>query len=167
MKSALGICIGAATVKVAELTGVNGDMGIGRTQSLAHDCDIQGCLSRVLGAYPPASYPFVCVTGRKYKDLLNLPMVTEPEAVEAALQLMLRNGSSHARRLNALLSLGAENFIVYELNPAGAITGVRTGNKCRPPPLADGPKSPRPAVGSGRGRGRWPRRGPGARGFPP
>jgi predicted CoA-substrate-specific enzyme activase len=62
--------------------------------------------------------------------LINLPAVTEPEAVEQALQFVLHSHPNNGHGFDALLSLGSENFIVYELTRAGTITGIRTGNKC-------------------------------------
>ena len=129
-ESALGLCIGASTIKVAELTCVDGDLQLGRTQALIHNCDTRDCLRRVLSDYPLASYQYVCVTGRKHRNLVNLPSVTEPEAVELAMRFMLGRYPGDVSRIHALLSLGSENFIAYELNAAGAIAGVRTSNKC-------------------------------------
>ena len=128
--SALGLCIGASTIKAVELTSCNGRAHLGRTQVLAHNCNTRDCLKGVLSEYAPDSYEYVCVTGRKHKSVVNLPTVTEPEAVERALQIVLNEQPAGARRFNALLSLGSENFIVYELNAAGGITGVRTSSKC-------------------------------------
>jgi hypothetical protein len=84
-------------------------------------------LARVLRAYPPDGYDYVCLTGRRHKTLVNLPTVTEPEAVERALQYVR---GRHASAVTGLLSLGSENFIFYEVNADGALAGVRTGNKC-------------------------------------
>ena len=127
LRSSLGLCIGASTIKVVELEGPEGALHLGRTEVIRHDCNIRDALSRVLEEYDPSGYEYVCVTGRKHKELLNLPKVTEPEAVEQAVQFVSR---ACGLRFGALLSLGSENFIVYELNPEGTIAGVRTGNKC-------------------------------------
>ena len=62
------------------------------------------------------------MTGRKHKSLANLPTVTEAEAVEQALQSVIRDSNYANRRFRALLSLGSENFIAYELSGAGTIT---------------------------------------------
>lgn len=128
--TALGLCVGASTIKVAELRSWGGQTRLGRTQVVAHDCNTRDCLKRILERYVPTSYQYVCVTGRKHKNLVNLPTVTEPEAVEQALQVVLQDRPAGTRPFNALLSLGSENFVVYQLNAAGGITGVRTSSKC-------------------------------------
>jgi len=56
-----------------------------------------------------------------------LPKITEPEAIEYALK---HYSKSRRRRFNALISLGSENFILYELDEAARIIKVQTGNKC-------------------------------------
>lgn len=129
-ESALGLCIGASTIKVAELTCFDGQMQLGRTRVVPHECYTRECLARLQREFPLTSYRYACITGRKHKDFVDLPKVTEPEAVEKALQFLMRAGAIPDRRFGALASLGSENFIVYELDAGGAITGVRTGNKC-------------------------------------
>jgi predicted CoA-substrate-specific enzyme activase len=126
-RTSLGICIGASSIKVVELTKSDDRVEVGRTEVIRHDCNTRDCLMTVLDRYPPQSFDHVCVTGRKFKDLVNLPTVTEPEAVEQALGFALKRD---ATRYNGLLSLGSENFILYQLNEEGAMVGVRAGNKC-------------------------------------
>ena len=127
---ALGLCIGASSIKAVELDVTDGRPAISRTRVANHDCHAKECLQRVLLDFPLESFQHGCVTGRKHKNLINLPTVTEPEAVEQALQYVLRSHPNNGHGFDALLSLGSENFIVYELTPAGTIAGIRTGNKC-------------------------------------
>ncbi len=68
----------------------------------------------------------VAVTGRKFRHLLNLSTIPEPEAVENA----LRHVNGHRRRIDAVVSAGGESFLVYVLTPEGRISSVQTGNKC-------------------------------------
>jgi len=125
--TSLGVCIGASTIKVVELTVSGGRVRVAATRVVRHDCNTRDGLLSTLKQYDPATYDHVCITGRKFKDLVNLPAVTEPEATEHALRFVLDGQQSH---FEALLSLGSENFILYQLNEDGAIVGVRTGNKC-------------------------------------
>jgi predicted CoA-substrate-specific enzyme activase len=156
----LGICIGASSIKAVELIDHGDRLEIARTRVHGHECNARDGLLRVLDEFPPAEYDYLCVTGRKFKDLVNLPSVTEPEASEHALRWLLGGGEGQdaiggrdardpsfprnpsfppkresspgdgAPRYTALASLGAENFIIYQINEDGAIVGVRTGNKC-------------------------------------
>jgi predicted CoA-substrate-specific enzyme activase len=132
-RKSLGVCIGASAIKAVELIAGDGGARVGRWENRRHDCNTRECLTDLLQAFDPAAYDYVCVTGRKFKDLVNLPAVTEPEAVESALR-WLRGGQNEAgfapSAFHALMSLGSESFILYELDDAGAIVGVRAGNKC-------------------------------------
>jgi activator of 2-hydroxyglutaryl-CoA dehydratase len=56
---------------------------------------------------------------------VNLTRITEPRAVDLALGFVNEDGAGY----DALVSLGAENFIVYTLSK-GRITSIHTGNKC-------------------------------------
>lgn len=126
-RKSLGVCIGASSIKVVELVDTFGHMRVGRTQVVGHDCNARDCLAEILKQYDPSSYDYVCVTGRRFKDHVNLPSITEPEATEHALRFVLNGDATH---FDALVSLGSENFVLYELDEEGAVLGVRTGNKC-------------------------------------
>ena len=123
----LGICIGASSIKVAELIDEGHGLRVGRTQVACHDCNPRDGLLQIQSQFDFASCDYLCVTGRKLKNLVNLPTITEPEATEHALRFLLAAGKSS---FNALLSLGSENFVLYELNEEGTIIDVRAGNKC-------------------------------------
>lgn len=120
----LGICLGASTIKIAEV-----DSG-GRVLSksvINHECNPRKVLGQTLATIDLGSYSGAAVTGRKFKDMISLPAITEPEATEYALKGFFR--TTHGP-FNALISLGSENFILYELDEAGSIIRVQTGNKC-------------------------------------
>jgi len=176
-RRALGLCLGASSIKLCELTADDASVAprITAREVVRHDCDIRGELAELLNMYPPHDYEFVAITGRNFKRLVNLPQVTEPEAIERALREWLHKAATAgegigehptASRENAgpgtgaalptvaaptrqrcpsatsgrgfvaddeyvaLLSLGSENFILYELGEGGTVAGVRTGNKC-------------------------------------
>jgi hypothetical protein len=60
------------------------------------------------------------VTGRKFKNHLNLTSISEPKAVEAALSYTRSDGMS----VNAVISAGGESFMVSRLDGNGKITPV-------------------------------------------
>jgi predicted CoA-substrate-specific enzyme activase len=126
-RKSLGICIGASSIKVVEVSDASDGLRVGKAEVIRHECNTRESLLRTLKRYEPAGYDYVCVTGRKFKDLVNLPTITEPEAVERALRLVWKDYST---RFRALMSLGSESFILYQLNAEGAVVGVRAGNKC-------------------------------------
>jgi len=68
----------------------------------------------------------ITVTGRKFRNFVNITSVSEPEAVEYAYR------HTKPRNVNcpAIVSAGGETFIVYVLDRMGQIANVVTGNKC-------------------------------------
>ncbi len=123
----LGICIGASTISLVELRR-DGDGGIVKRRALIepHHGNPRATLQAVLGGLTPERCPKIAVTGRRFRHLVNLSSISEPEAVETA--LLHLNGN--AGGLNALVSAGAETFLVYVIGKNGRITNVQTGNKC-------------------------------------
>ncbi|MFI5253321.1 MAG: acyl-CoA dehydratase activase [Bacteroidota bacterium] len=123
MKS-LGICIGASTIKLAE---VDEQGNVFRSIIQKHDCNPRKVLGELFQSVHPSDYNGITVTGRKFKELINLPAITEVEATELSLKYYLKGKQE---QFNAILSLGSENFILYELDKRGVIVNIHTGNKC-------------------------------------
>ncbi len=122
---ALGLCIGASTISGA---GVCSEGGRYRTLDVinrAHDGNPREALLNILSSMDLGSYESVAVTGRKFRNLTNLTSISEPEAVEVALAHLYPD-----LPLNAVISAGGENFLVYVLGKDRRISSVQTGNKC-------------------------------------
>ncbi len=117
----LGICIGASTVKTAS---IDDRFNVTDKRIINHDGHPQKALTDVFQDLDLSRYNYAAITGRKFKELLNLPEITEPIAAEYALKHV------KSRNCRALISLGAENFILYVLNDHYNIVSVQTGNKC-------------------------------------
>lgn len=66
------------------------------------------------------------VTGRKFRKLLSLSSISEPEAVELAYRQILLPDDP----CRVIISVGGETFMVYHLNENGRIQNIHTGNKC-------------------------------------
>jgi predicted CoA-substrate-specific enzyme activase len=125
-KQAAGICIGASNIKI-----VVGEVSEGvfrpKLQIVKpHDGNARKVLHDLLREHV-APNTLVAVTGRKLKDQLDLPQLSEPEATEIALQQIL---AGLPEKVEAAASVGGENFMVYELDQSGRIVSVHTGNKC-------------------------------------
>ena len=125
----LGICLGASNIKVIELIDDNGALRTGRTLVRNHESNPRSVFLELLGDVEIDKYDYVTITGRKFRDLVDLPAITEPEAVEEALQFLYACEGRDAA-YTAVASLGAENFVVYVLDADGSIATVETGNKC-------------------------------------
>jgi predicted CoA-substrate-specific enzyme activase len=123
----LGICIGASTLSAV---GVARDKAgqIHKTfvNVRPHHGNPREVLLETLHDLTGDGYEKIAVTGRKFRNAVNLSSISEPEAVESA--LIYLNGNSG--NLNAVVSAGGETFLVYVLDKDGRICSVQTGNKC-------------------------------------
>jgi len=122
----LGICLGASSVSVAELHGHKGQMRIHSCQVQAHEGNPKNTLLSVLSHYDLASFDRIAATGRKFRELLNVTSISEPQAVEYGYRYLQPPGIF----CPAVVSAGGETFMVYAMNRRGLISNVLTGNKC-------------------------------------
>jgi predicted CoA-substrate-specific enzyme activase len=150
---AIGICFGSSAIKVAEIIHDSNGFRIGRLESKSHESNPRKAFSELMGGIDLGGYDYGMLTGRKFRDLVNAPSITEPESVEYALRFIRETGmlpstgsgngvhkaaepevaelvEATPHSFGAVASLGSENFIVYALDNEGMICGVETGNKC-------------------------------------
>lgn len=122
----IGICAGASTVSAVELE-INGKSVKQLAQkTVFHDGDSKNGITSVLKELNAEKADKIVITGRKFKNFVNLTSITEPEAVEIATDHLIDDKSKY----NALVSAGGETILVYQLNKEGKIHNVFTGNKC-------------------------------------
>ncbi len=124
---ALGICVGASTIS---LVGLWRDAGSParkeRVITEPHNGNPRRMLLDLLERIDLQGYSRIAVTGRQFRQGINLSSLSEPEAVEKALFHV--NGKRE--HYNAVVSAGGETFMVYVLGRDGRISTVHTGNKC-------------------------------------
>lgn len=118
MRKSFGICLGASTVSTAERDG-----GEIRFAKFRHDGRVAGVLRDFLAESLPAT---IGITGRKFRRLLSLRTVSEPEAIELAYDHIRRSLPT----VDCIVSAGGETFLAYVLDGKGKIRTVHTGNKC-------------------------------------
>ncbi|UCF31883.1 MAG: CoA activase [bacterium] len=118
MSHAIGICLGATTISTAERSGET----INFTR-LHHEGRVGQALRTVLADRRNTR---VGITGRKFRKLISVPTIAEPEAVELAYGFI----SERYPGIDSIVSAGGESFIVYSLDGQGSIRSVHTGNKC-------------------------------------
>jgi len=121
----VGICLGASTFSLVEVEESAGGRRISQIHVEEHEGDPKGTLARVLGARDLTGR-YVAVTGRKFREVTTIPSIIEPEATEIAYAFTKDGG----QRVDAIVSAGGESFIVYELDDAGKIARISSGNKC-------------------------------------
>lgn len=125
MKKALGICLGASTISVVEVSG--GQPGAARLVFQEnHEGNPLQVLTRALAQLGVDKYDAVAATGRKLCSLINFSTLSEPEATEYALGYLKPQG----QHFEALVSCGAETFIAYRLDKDGKIASAFTSGKC-------------------------------------
>jgi len=82
MLKSYGICVGAANLTFVELCLEGGSHYIVKTFQISHEGNILGRLEQELNKIKQSGVKHIAVTGRKIKDSINLPWISEPEAVE-------------------------------------------------------------------------------------
>ncbi|MDD4182903.1 MAG: acyl-CoA dehydratase activase [Candidatus Omnitrophica bacterium] len=126
MVKSYGICVGAANLTFVELCLSEDKLHIVKTFQISHEGNILGRLEQELEKIKQSGCKHIAITGRKIKDSINLPWISEPEAVEGAFAFV----NKEKNKFDAVISMGAEVFIAYLLNKQGHISSVRTLNKC-------------------------------------
>lgn len=129
MKS-LGICLGASTITFVEVhnetKNEKKEIKITNIISNVHEGNAKQNFFDILSKINPESFEKITVTGRKFRENVNLTKITEPEAIEYSLEYLNLDNKEY----NVLVSAGGETTIVYELDNFHKITNVHIGNKC-------------------------------------
>jgi predicted CoA-substrate-specific enzyme activase len=127
---ALGICLGATSISVVELTSdqttnaKNKDIRIASSCVVPHEGNPREVFLQVMRRFDLKGIDHIAVTGRRFRHFVNLPTLTEPEATELAYAFVAKDKGHRA-----IVSAGGETFMVYLLDK-GRISNVLTGNKC-------------------------------------
>ncbi len=126
MTISLGICAGASSVSMVLTGNDNGRIEILKSISLNHEGNPAQTVITALQELDLPENIHAAVTGRKFRHLLDLPTISEPQALETALahQNFVNDG------YRTVLSAGGETFMAYLLDNDGKVETVHTGNKC-------------------------------------
>lgn len=123
---AAGICMGASNVSIITVQKNEGTIVSKEHISQFHEGNVRKTLNRLIEENGLSNLNKLAVTGRKFKSLVKLPEIAEPEATELAYDY-IKDKYGNA---DVIVSAGGETFMVYELNDEGRIINVYTGNKC-------------------------------------
>ena len=124
--NSIGICMGASRIKVIQTKRNSNLLKIVDFNSLLHQGSAAEALEKLLAEIEINGEKKFAVTGRKSKEFVNLPSISEPEATELAYNHIKANYPA----VEAIVSAGGETFMVYELDANGRIADVHSGNKC-------------------------------------
>ncbi|MGE5496908.1 MAG: BadF/BadG/BcrA/BcrD ATPase family protein, partial [Syntrophothermus sp.] len=120
INKSLGVCIGASTVSAVFLKKQNNSVTVESHITTPHHGNPGDILNKIFSGNIPEK---AAVTGKKFRNFLNLTSISEAEAVELASGFL--NLSA-----DLIISAGGENFIVYSPGKDNKIARVYTGNKC-------------------------------------
>jgi len=115
----LGINIGSSSVKVSMLEGNN----ISWSEVEPHEGNFLHTLEKVLLSHEIPENIKALATGTEGRHLLNLNSVIEPLCIEEAIQNL-------NYKVDAVVSLGGEDFVVYTIDNNNKIIKSFSGNKC-------------------------------------
>ncbi|HDQ25363.1 MAG TPA: activase [bacterium] len=124
-QKAYGICLGASTISAVGVIKDEKGIRVDKIIRKHHEGNPKNEFRSVLYELNPGDAP-VLVTGRKFRDFVRFPSITEPEASEYALEYI----SSGGKKYDTLVSAGGETFMVYRLDSGHKVIGISTGNKC-------------------------------------
>jgi len=119
MKSNLGINIGSSSVKIVYLENNQ----VSWFKNLEHDGNFLETLKNFLKRENFSKETKGFVTGNEGRHLLNLPNEIESLCLEKVLEVK-------KYQVDAVVSLGGENFVVYTIDSQGKIITSFSGNKC-------------------------------------
>jgi predicted CoA-substrate-specific enzyme activase len=123
----IGICVGASTITRVDVEKINNaNIKILNTISKIHDGNIKKTLQDLISNEDLRSTAKIVLTGRKYKNLLNLTSISEPEAIEYSYSFL----KPVYGQTDYISCAGAETFTTYEIDSSDKIINVFTGNKC-------------------------------------
>jgi predicted CoA-substrate-specific enzyme activase len=124
--TSIGICMGASNIKVVKTSRDSGELKISKYLTNPHEGNAKGTLKEILNEFDINKEVNFAVTGRKFKDFVNLPSLSEPEATELAYHHL----KDKYGEVEAIISAGGETFMAHELDKEGKIADVHSGNKC-------------------------------------
>ncbi len=126
MNRFLGLCLGASTVSIVVLKENEDKLPIIiDKKSLSHNGNPKQITIDLLDEFFEAGDRIV-FTGRKFRELITIDSITEPEATEFGLAYINNDNVKY----QAVASLGGETFIVYTLDKFGKIQNVISKNQC-------------------------------------
>ncbi|MFP4417872.1 MAG: acyl-CoA dehydratase activase [Chitinispirillaceae bacterium] len=123
----LGICFGATTMQCVVVHSDTELKTVVRTERIAHEGNTREALVRFLSTLDPYEIDRIAVTGRHFRNSVNLSSISEAEAVEVALR---EEYGPKGVFPDLVISAGGETQLVYKVNTNGGLVSVHSGNKC-------------------------------------
>lgn len=123
---AVGICVGASTITRIDVLRKENQIEILNVTSKTHEGNIRKTFESLITNDDLKSIDSIAITGRKFKSLIKLSSISEPEAVEHAYSFLKdRYGET-----DYISCAGGETFTTYQLDRSDKVINILTGNKC-------------------------------------
>jgi predicted CoA-substrate-specific enzyme activase len=117
--SSLGLDLGSTNVKAC-LVAAGREVW---SEVRAHDGDLPGTLAALLAERGVAPGTKAIVTGQEARRQVRVADVISPVAAEEAVRRL-------GQRVDAVVSVGGEDLVVYRVDAEGRIVSAHAGNKC-------------------------------------
>lgn len=91
----LGLCAGASTITLVEIKQNGTKSIVNKVLSRMHEGNPEQVIKDLLSGVDLASYNSAAITGRRYKEFIKLPNISEPLAVEYAFKHVNGTGSPY------------------------------------------------------------------------
>lgn len=123
---AFGLCLGASQISMAAVEKTADGIRLLSSGSRSHQGNVAGVWQEIINSDQVKAADIVLATGRKFKNYINVPSISEVEAVETAYRYL----KDKYPGCDTIVSAGGETFVAYRLDSRGQIVNVHTGNKC-------------------------------------
>ncbi len=117
--NSFGINVGSSSLKMALLDGDEVRWSV----VVPHDGDFPSAITRAFAEHGAPVGTRALVTGNEGRELFDLNNTIEPLCVEAALR-------ATGHKVDAVVSMGGEDLVVYAVDGSGTIVNNFSGNKC-------------------------------------
>lgn len=121
-----GICVGASTITRVDVEKDGKQTKIISVVSKTHEGNIKETFTNLIKDIDNIKPERIAVTGRKFKNLIKLSSISEPEAVEQAYSFLKEKYGE----TDYISCAGGETFTTYQMDSSGKIINIFTGNKC-------------------------------------
>ncbi|MCK5199623.1 MAG: activase, partial [Spirochaetales bacterium] len=115
----LGINIGSSSLKIVLMEG----SAVKWSQVILHEGNFYAAVEQILSSHDLPKDIKALVTGTEGRFLFNINNVIEPLCIEAALSQINEN-------VDAIVTMGGEDLIVYTINSENRIVNNFSGSKC-------------------------------------
>ncbi len=126
IKQATGISVGASTLTRVDIERRGDQISVVQVVSKTHEGSIKKVFESLLTGVDFTQAKSIALTGRKFKNLIRLSSISEPEAIEHAYMLLKKKYGE----ADYISCAGGETFTTYQLDAGDKVVNLFTGNKC-------------------------------------